>query len=273
MVFVGQRLILTDVDDTILPKGEKRVSERTHQAFVKAVEAGHIVGVCTGRNIDYVAGFFDGDERCFANGIATNGLTIHLNGECVLKRTISPEQIAALAEAVAKIDHAGLVYFDGTQPCIVAGVPDDLAYAFPAYAAKAEMRPVPSEPAVKVNAFISGDVDATRAMAETLKEAIPELDFDVPKPGFNNIMPAGWNKGTATLWLADHLGIDHEDIFTFGDAENDLTMLRAAPNSVAVANAMPIVTETARWHIGACEDDAVAIVIEALAAGEFPFTE
>ena len=30
--------------------------------------------------------------------------------------------------------------------------------------------------------------------------------------------------------------------------------------------------EAARWHIGACEDDAVAASIEALAAGEWPFT-
>lgn len=270
---MGQRLILTDIDDTILPAGAKQVSKRTHQAFLGAMDAGHIVGACTGRSIDWVAGFFEGDMRCCANGIATNGLTVHLNGECVLKRTVSPEQVAKLASAVRVIDNAGLVYFEGKTPHLIAGKADDLAYAFPAYAAASVPSQLPIEPVVKINAFVAGDVDVTRAMAQTLKAAVPELDFDVPKPGFNNIMPEGWNKGAAVLWLADHLGIDHDDIFVFGDAENDLTMMRAVTNSVAVANAMPIVSKTARWHIGACADDAVAQAIEALAAGEFPFTK
>ena len=84
-------------------------------------------------------------------------------------------------------------------------------------------------------------------------------------------MPAGWNKGAAALYLRDYLGVAPEDVFVFGDAENDLTMLTAVENSVAVANATPAAAAAARWHIGACEDLAVADAISALARGEFPF--
>ena len=49
------------------------------------------------------------------------------------------------------------------------------------------------------------------------------------------------------------------------------TLLEAVPNSVAVAGATPEAAATARWHVGACEDDAVAAAIEALAAGAWPF--
>ena len=86
-------------------------------------------------------------------------------------------------------------------------------------------------------------------------------------------MPSGWNKGAAVLWLADYLGVASQDVFVFGDAENDLSMLRAVENSVAVANATPEAAAAARWHIGACEDFAVADAVEALASGGFPFTE
>ena len=58
----------------------------------------------------------------------------------------------------------------------------------------------------------------------------------------------------------------------FGDAGNDLPLFSAVPNSVAVANAQPEAAAAARWHIGRCEDDAVAAAIEALAAGEWPFS-
>ena len=48
-------------------------------------------------------------------------------------------------------------------------------------------------------------------------------------------------------------------------------MLEAVENSVAVSNAAPAAAEAARWHIGACEDLAVADAIDALSRGEFPF--
>lgn len=79
----------------------------------------------------------------------------------------------------------------------------------------------------------------TRELARLLSHELPELDFDVPQTGFTNIMPKGWNKGAAALYLRDYLGVAPEDVFVFGDAENDLAMLEAVENSVAVSNATP----------------------------------
>ena len=54
------------------------------------------------------------------------------------------------------------------------------------------------------------------------------------------------------------LGIGLDEVAVFGDAENDLDVLRYVPNSAAMANATPAAAEAARWHIGASADDAVA---------------
>ena len=60
----------------------------------------------------------------------------------------------------------------------------------------------------------------------------------------------------------------------FGDSDNDLPMIGAVPNSVAVANANEAVTAAARWHIGAAADDAVAGALHQIAVcaatGEMP---
>ena len=50
-------------------------------------------------------------------------------------------------------------------------------------------------------------------------------------------------------------------------------MLAHVPNSVAVANATPEAAAAARWHIGSCDDEAVADVLYALARGEWPFVQ
>ena len=58
----------------------------------------------------------------------------------------------------------------------------------------------------------------------------------------------------------------------FGDANNDIEMLSAVPNSVAVASATADAKAAARWHIGPVEEDAVPHAIAAIARGEWPFT-
>lgn len=45
------------------------------------------------------------------------------------------------------------------------------------------------------------------------------------------------DKGSALLWLADHLGISREETMAFGDGENDIPMIKAAGIGVAMENA------------------------------------
>ena len=49
----------------------------------------------------------------------------------------------------------------------------------------------------------------------------------------------GADKGAGLLWLAGHLGVPVEETVAFGDSSNDIAMLRAAGDGVAVANARP----------------------------------
>jgi hydroxymethylpyrimidine pyrophosphatase-like HAD family hydrolase len=65
--------------------------------------------------------------------------------------------------------------------------------------------------------------------------------------------------------LLDELGIAREEVVVFGDADNDLAILLGVENSVAVDNATSAVKEAAKWHIGPCDDDAVAQALEDIA--------
>ena len=215
------RLILTDIDGTILPWGRHEVSARTRSAFHAALDAGIVVGPASGRFYPWVPAFFGGDEACCATAIAANGLQVYHGGRQVMARSIEP------------------------------GLPD---------------APVP-----KANVFVNGTLEETRELVARLNAAVDGLDFDVPQAGFSNVMPAGWNKGAALAWLQDHLGVTREETVVFGDAGNDLALFAQAAHPVAVAGALPEAAAAARWHIGACEDDAAAAAIEALAAGDWPF--
>lgn len=267
------RLFLSDIDRTIMPWGATVVPERVREAFRFAREQGCVAGLSTGRSYVWASTLFEGDEACYATSVTTNGLEIYHNGELIVENRIPIELCHRVAELVRGVDHAGFVWFDGKQPMLAEGTKEDLLVAFPRYGKICTPATLPGHDILKVNPFVGGDLEATQALKDLLEREVPELDFDVPQAGFINTMPKGWNKGSAVLYLRDYLGIDEDDVFVFGDAENDLTMLGAVKNSVAVSNATPAAAAAARWHIGSCDDFAVADAVEALARGEFPFTE
>ena len=266
------KLILTDIDGTILPRGEKVVSLRTRAAFHAAFDAGIVVGPASGRGRAWLPGFFAGDGACCATALATNGMQVYLNGEKVLERSLGRDALERVREVVAGTPRAGLLVFDGLTPLLVEGSVADLAVAFPSYAETCvAVDALPEFPVVKANVFVGTSPDDAARLVGRLNAEVPELDVDRALPTYSNVQPRGWNKGEAVRWLAERMGVGVDEVVVFGDADNDLPMRRAVPNSVAVAGATPEAAAAARWHIGACEDDAVAAAIEALARGEWPF--
>ena len=111
-------------------------------------------------------------------------------------------------------------------------------------------------------------------MRDELQRRVPELTvvFPFPTSPTIDITPAGITKLTGLRLLVDELEIGRDEVCVFGDGENDLPVIRAVPNSVAVANADPEVARAARWHIGADVDDSVAGALKTLANGEWPFS-
>lgn len=266
------RLILTDIDNTILPWGQTEVSDRMRAAFHAALDAGHVVGVASGRSHSWLPRFFGGDDACCATAVATNGQEIYCRGELVCEKALPAEALEAMRRVVHAWPHAGMLCFEGSTPLLVEGSVEELAPIFPGYAKTGvPSTDIPATSVIKANVFVPGDVTEQRRLAEAIMAEVPALDVDLARPSFSNVMPHGWNKGTAVEFLRDRLGVAPDDVFVFGDADNDLPMLRAIKNSVAVANATPEAAAAARWHIGDVRDDAAAQAIEALAREEFPF--
>ena len=265
------KLILTDIDGTILPYGNARVSERTVAAIHAALDAGIVTGPASGRFHSWIPAFFGGDEACCATAIAANGLQVYHGGEMVLERGLEPDALRAAMDVLREIPGTGIIAFRDGEPCLIQGSRDDLGVAFPRYARECLDAELPDRPVPKANIFIRGTLDDTRELVARLNEEVDGLDFDVPQAMFSNVMPSGWNKGAALAWLCDYLGVARDEAVVFGDAGNDVALFEQAEHSVAVSGAMPEAVAAARWHIGACEDDAVAAAIEALTRGEWPF--
>lgn len=269
------KLVLTDIDGTILPRGRAQVSERMRCAMHAAMGAGMRVGPASGRGISYVVPAFGGDEACVATALGTNGMQVHLDGRLIHEQYLDRDAMVHVTQVLRGLPRTGAIVFDQAgAPLLVEGSREDLEAEFPLYASAAlPVTAIPDYPVVKMNVFVNGDLAATRRLHGLLTREVPELDFNIPLAGFLNLLPPGYSKATGIDILCEALGICLDQVVVFGDSGNDLEMLAHVPNSVAVANASAEAAAAARWHIGSCDDEAVADALEALAAGEWPFCQ
>ena len=80
-------------------------------------------------------------------------------------------------------------------------------------------------------------------------------------PGSLELNAAGCNKGVALEALCAELGIAPEETMAFGDADNDLEMLRFAHWSFAMENGSAEAKEAARYRTGSNAESGVSQAI------------
>lgn len=77
-------------------------------------------------------------------------------------------------------------------------------------------------------------------------------------------------KGNALREVMRELGIRAEEVVAIGDGENDASMLDVAGWGVAMGNAVPLLRAHANRVTASCDEDGVALVVEAMLAGREP---
>ena len=266
------RLIATDLDGTLLDSTSS-VSPRTRAALDAARARGiHVVPVTARQPIGLrtiaADAAFEGWALC-SNGAYAVHLT---DGRMLFAEELPAETIRTLAEALrasipgllfASVRDAGETFVaehgyaeiaDLTDhkrdPKTMGGVPLDEVVSAPSL--KFVIRHPELAPSVLYDALRALDLDGFEA---TLSGA-----------PFLEVMAEGVTKASGLARLCMHLGIDRGDVIAFGDALNDVEMLRWAGHGVAMADADDIVQDAADETTASNDDDGVARVIERILA-------
>lgn len=273
------KLVLSDMDGTLLPFGARTVSGRTHKAILAAQKAGIHFGPASGRDRAALLASFAGDEKCVRTGIMGNGKQVFLDERAILLKTLAPEAVEALAQAVLPYRGCFVIVngapsptgldIDGLCLGIAPGDADALASVGSARQKASVVEHIPAGRSV-----LSGGVfiDERHANATEVRAAIKDaaneagLDFLQPAPFFLDIIPHGWTKANALPVLLDAMDITTDEVAFIGDSENDLTMMAAVPNSYAVGNATPEAKAAAKHMLAPAEEDPVARLLEELIA-------
>lgn len=115
------KLVLSDIDGTLLLRGNAAVDRRVTEAFHALLDADLAVGPASGRALPAILPAFAGDEACVATALATNGMQVYAAGGLIHEEYLDHEGLLQLAAAVREVPRAGMICFKGAEVFLVEG--------------------------------------------------------------------------------------------------------------------------------------------------------
>lgn len=237
------KMIALDLDETLL-NTDKTISEENVATLRQLHQAGMKVVLCTGRPINAIWGYIQ------QLGLTTpEDFTITFNGALVVNN-VTKETLAQsglkhhdfdLLHAFASANGYPLDILDFDQVYPVA----DLKPSVYQQMLKAPMTFTPTAFADLPDHLYSKAVMATDAAV--LDQVVARLTPDLKQkyhvvrsqPKILEFLAAEMDKAVGLGQLLTHFGWNFSHLMAFGDAENDLGMIKAAGDGVAMLNGQP----------------------------------
>jgi Cof subfamily protein (haloacid dehalogenase superfamily) len=259
-----------DLDGTVLRR-DLKITERTVAAMDELRSRGVRLVVATGRRFEGARehagrlGFADEDPVICYGG----SMVRRMGGETLLHRTISRALAAEVLEWAAQRDLHARVFVDGriiTSPDTAAALRHLRRYEEPGLSVvddpAAWLRDSGEEPTKLV---IVDHPDDIEGWLEEAREAFRGRLFVTRSlPHYVEIGGLEGTKSKALEFLCDHWGIDPSRAIAFGDADNDIDMLRFVGHGVAVGGMTDEVREAADAVAPPVHEDGVASYLERL---------
>ena len=267
------KLIATDLDGTLLCSDSVTVSDENIAALRTASDRGIKIVIASGRTHGvFSKGVAELDMVDYA--IMSNGAAImeYRGGKALNRIPVTEMPYEVWTNAYDLISDAGAypeMYAQGrsymdeawrdnfTSPIISPALVAELkSHAGFVPDTKAELY---GEPAEKI--CVLSVPEETRGSLTKAIEADDRICYTNAIPGNLEVNAKGTNKGNALSMLCEKLGIAPDEVMAFGDASNDIAMLRFAGCSVAMGNASDEVKNTCRYITGTNAEHGVAQAI------------
>ena len=263
-----RKLVFLDIDGTLTTPGSNEPPKSALEAIRGAREAGHMVFLCSGRNLSMLQpllkfGFdgavassggyvFTGDQLLFDCPMTSEQqqLAMYLFKENGIFRTVEAKDGSFCDEGLADFLYSS------------TGGNSELLRWRKALESDLGIRPMAEydgRPIYKI-IFMFGDPKQLEPVRQALER---EFAFVIQEQFgaacFNGeLVNRRFDKGTGVRAVAKHFGYALEDTIGFGDSMNDLEMIETVGTSVCMANGSEQLKARCNMVVPAVEEDGLA---------------
>ena len=265
------KLIAFDMDGTLL-NSEKKISSKTIEAINKAIDAGKIVILNTGRCPAELKEYREVLPQVRYINCVSGALVYDYQEERSIDESpLSEEEVRTLIRIGKETDE--MVHLMGITSVVEKDkVPHMNDYYMGVY------QPMYEEVTTKVDNIYDyyvrysysvhklniyhHSIDARDHTRQAIKEAGLELEMKDSEATGLEMNAKGVDKGTGLKQLCKHLGISIDESIVVGDADNDREALEVAGLSVAMGNAKESIKEISDVIVSDNDHDGCVEAIE-----------
>jgi Cof subfamily protein (haloacid dehalogenase superfamily) len=262
-----------DLDGTVLRRN-LRITRGTVAALQSLRQRGMRLVVATGRRFEEAReyagrlGFAEHEPLICYGG----SMVRRMNGETLLHRTLPGSLGIEVLEWAAARDLHARVFLDGriiTSPDTPATLDHLRRYAEPGVSvvnSPADWLEESTEEPTKL-VIVDRPEDVRGWLGEAQTAFAGRLFVTRSLPHYVEVGSLEGTKASALGFLCERWGIEPQRVLAFGDADNDIDMLRFAGHGVAVGGVTGEVREAADWVVPGVDEDGVAGYVETLLGG------
>ena len=248
MIIISKKLIALDLDGTTL-NDDSRLSDLTVKTLRKAVTAGHIVSIVTGRPNRISEQFYDqlALDSPMINFNGSLGMLPHEKWPLEYEYNVDKDIVAELLTKKSELG-IKLIAIEGRDLFMAnRGATVDMGF-FPTILESNQKLSHQNLRDNPISITLAVDPAAMSTMSDYVNGHFGDQVSISPWGGKYPIVELaakGIQQATGVKILADYYGIAQKDIIALGDEHNDTTMIKYAGLGVAMKNAIPDIKKIA----------------------------
>ncbi|MFV0551314.1 MAG: HAD family hydrolase [Anaerorhabdus sp.] len=256
------KMLVCDIDGTLIPYSRESISDKLKETFDEAKAKGIHILIATGRHYSFIhkSLFEDVNPDYF---VTINGACLVDKHGTVLESYPMKEEDVDILYKLCEEYNIGLgfkfkegVVIYSNYDKFYKGYVGDKDYGNAVFANPTDI-PFHKTNGLPLGAFLIGD----ETIIETFKEKIPSLVFAWSYSKGYDAYPPTFSKATTIASVLKMNNLTWDNVMSFGDAENDIEMLRQAQIGVAMGNARDIVKKEADFVTTSVDEDGVDFAI------------
>lgn len=245
------RMILCDVDGTLLGKDEQAVAEDVFDTIKQVTFCGIRFVIASGRSYPNLKSLFAPVEN-IVSFICCDGSLAVKNGGILYSAAIEKDLVFSLLNKIVLAENESMVIYS-----------KDHTYCFGANAALKAFTPIAAVDEVYGNiyklAFFKLS-DRTKQKVRSLLTRSGQFSEIYADSLWTEFVPFGIDKGTAAAALQKQWDISPLETAAFGDNTNDFGMLRQARLSFASPAAVPDIKRMCKFQTSSVTDEIINIL-------------
>lgn len=258
------RLIISDIDGTLVPEGGSRVNPEYMDVIRRLTEHGVVFAAASGRqstSIDAV--FYELRDRIYY--LSDNGAYIQKYGKDAKIVRMRREDILALLDELKGFSGYYLLLSAKEGYYTADKDPEFCRLVFDQYQGTGSV--VDNildyvDGCIKLSLYcINGAEEFYDLLYERWKD---RFIINISGERWLDINDFASTKGNAVQWIQEQLGITPKETVVFGDNFNDISMMKRAARSYASVLSHPDVKKEARYEVASYEEDGVLQVLKQL---------